>query len=90
MAVNAEFTRELEELIAALDRRLPRADDPGEAGIARDAATLRAKASERHSGSSGQRVSPAAEGLSGPRARASYRPAFELSEFHPGVHRWPR
>jgi hypothetical protein len=37
----------LEELIAALDRRLPRVEQAGEAGIARDAAALRAKAVER-------------------------------------------
>jgi hypothetical protein len=45
MAVNAgELTRELEELIAALDRRVPRVERAGEAAIARDAAALRAKA----------------------------------------------
>jgi hypothetical protein len=45
MAVNArELTRELEELIAALDRRVPRVEQAGEAAIARDAAALRAKA----------------------------------------------
>jgi propanediol dehydratase small subunit len=37
----------LEELIAALDRRVPRVERAGEAGIARDAAVLRAKAVER-------------------------------------------
>jgi hypothetical protein len=48
MAVTAgELTRELEELIAALDRRLPRVEQAGEAAIARDAAALRAKASNR-------------------------------------------
>ena len=48
MAVNArELTRELEELIAALDRRVPRVEQAGEAAIARDAAALRAKASAR-------------------------------------------
>ena len=48
MAVNAiELMRELEELIAALDRRLPRVQQAGEAAIARDAAALRAKAVER-------------------------------------------
>jgi hypothetical protein len=45
MAVNAhELTRELEELIAALDRRVPRVEQAGEAAIARDAAALRARA----------------------------------------------
>ena len=48
MAVTApELTRELEELIAALDRRVPRVEEAGEAEIARDAAALRAKAVER-------------------------------------------
>jgi hypothetical protein len=41
------LTRELEELIAALDRRLPRVEQAGEADIARDAAALRAKAVQR-------------------------------------------
>ena len=48
MAVNAgELARELEELIAALDRRVPRDEQEGEAAIARDAAALRAKAYDR-------------------------------------------
>jgi hypothetical protein len=48
MAVNnGELTRELEELIAALDRRVPRVEQVGEAAIARDAAALRAKAADR-------------------------------------------
>ncbi len=42
-----QLTRELEELIAALDRRVPRVEQAGEADIARDAAALRAKAVER-------------------------------------------
>jgi hypothetical protein len=42
-----EIARELEELIAALDRRVPRVDQAGETEIARDAAALRAKAVER-------------------------------------------
>ena len=46
MAVT-ELARELEELIAALDRRLPRVEQAGEADIARDAAALRSKAIER-------------------------------------------
>jgi hypothetical protein len=41
------LTRELEELIAALDRRVPRVEQAGEADIARDAAALRAKAVAR-------------------------------------------
>jgi len=48
MAVNtAELIRELEELIAALDRRIPRCEQAGEEAISRDAAALRAKASRR-------------------------------------------
>lgn len=46
MAVT-ELARELEELIAALDRRVPRVNEAGEADIARDAAALRAKAVDR-------------------------------------------
>jgi len=37
----------LNELIAALDRRMPRAHRPGEADVVRDAAALRAGAVER-------------------------------------------
>jgi hypothetical protein len=37
----------LEELIAALDRRVPRVEQAGEVTIARDAAALRAKAVAR-------------------------------------------
>jgi len=48
MAVSAEqLARDLEELIAALDRRLPGVEQAGEVGIARDAAALRARAVER-------------------------------------------
>ena len=48
MAVTAHaLTRELEELIAALDRRVPRVEQAGEADIARDAAALRARAVAR-------------------------------------------
>jgi hypothetical protein len=42
-----ELVRELEELIAALDRRVPRVERAREADIARDAATLRARATAR-------------------------------------------
>jgi hypothetical protein len=38
---------ELEELIAALDRRVPRVERAGEAAIAREAAALRAQAVKR-------------------------------------------
>jgi hypothetical protein len=42
-----EVARELHELIDALDRRVPRVEQAGEAGIARDAAALREKAVQR-------------------------------------------
>ena len=48
MAVSpGELARDLQELIAALDRRLPGVEQAGEVDIARDAAALRAKAVER-------------------------------------------
>ena len=48
MAVTtAEAVRELLELVAALDRRVPRVERAGEAEIARDAAELRARAMKR-------------------------------------------
>lgn len=48
VAVSArDLTRELEELIAALDRRVPRVEQAGEAEIAREAAALRARARAR-------------------------------------------
>lgn len=43
----ADVPRRLRELIAALDRRRPRADGAVEAAIARDAAILREKAVNR-------------------------------------------
>jgi hypothetical protein len=46
-AAAPDLARELEELIAALDRRVPRVEEAGELLIARDAAALRAKAVER-------------------------------------------
>jgi hypothetical protein len=39
--------RQLRELIAALDRRVPQIEDTGEIVIARDAAALRKKAMQR-------------------------------------------
>ena len=42
-----ELARELHELIAALDRRVPRVERVGEASIARDAIALREKAVQR-------------------------------------------
>jgi hypothetical protein len=43
----AELIRELSELIAALDRRVPQVERAGEASIARDAASLKVKALKR-------------------------------------------
>ena len=48
MAVSTvDLARELKELIAALDRRVHRVEQAGEADIARQAAALRARAVER-------------------------------------------
>lgn len=43
----ADVARELEELIAALDRRVPRVHQAGEVALAHEAAELRARAVER-------------------------------------------
>jgi hypothetical protein len=82
MAVSAcELTRDLEELIAALDRRVRRVEQAGEADIARDAAALRAKAVTRLTELTGTRLPTAATatGLVCDRAevtsRAAGRPA---------------
>lgn len=45
--VRTELARELHELIAALDRRLPRVGEAGEASIASAAASLREAAVKR-------------------------------------------
>lgn len=42
-----DLAGELRELIVALDRRVPRVQEAGEAAIARDAAALREKAVQR-------------------------------------------
>jgi hypothetical protein len=43
-----ELVRKLEELVEALDRRMPhRIEQPGDAGVAREAATLRERATNR-------------------------------------------
>ena len=48
MAMNTgELARELGDLIAALDRRVPRVEQAGEVAIAREAAALRARAVNR-------------------------------------------
>jgi hypothetical protein len=44
---SASLLRRLRELIAALDRRVPQVQRAGEIAIARDAATLRARAVQR-------------------------------------------
>jgi hypothetical protein len=63
MAVNtSELARELEELIAALDRRVPRVERAGEAAIAREAAALRARAVKRLAELGGRPVAPAING----------------------------
>jgi hypothetical protein len=63
VAVSAcDLTRELEELIAALDRRVPRVEQAGEAVIARDAAVLRAKAVDRLAELAQQSLRPNCEG----------------------------
>jgi hypothetical protein len=46
-ATDVELTRALRELIAALDRRVPRVASVGEAAIARDAQLLRERAVKR-------------------------------------------
>ena len=53
-----ELVRELRELIDALDRRLPRVEQAGEASIARDAAALREKAVARRAELEVQKTSP--------------------------------
>jgi hypothetical protein len=45
--IDPELVQELRELIAALDRRVPRVERAGESAIARDAAKLRATAVKR-------------------------------------------
>ena len=45
--IDAELARELRELIAALDRRVPQVERAGEAAIARAALALRQKAIDR-------------------------------------------
>jgi hypothetical protein len=54
-----ELARELHELIAALDRRVPRVEQAGEASIARDAAVLRDKARKRLEELEGQNIQSA-------------------------------
>jgi hypothetical protein len=57
MAVDrTAVARRLQELIAALDRRVPRVEQAGEASIAREAAALRLKAVRRLAELTGQNV----------------------------------
>jgi hypothetical protein len=44
---SSNAVQELQELIAALDRRVPQVQRAGETGIARDAAMLKARALKR-------------------------------------------
>ena len=44
---NRELTRELEELVTALDRRVPQLERTAESAIAHDAAALKVKALKR-------------------------------------------
>ena len=60
MAVSTgELARELKDLIAALDRRLPRVEQAGEVAIAREAAALRARAVARLAELTDSGVAPA-------------------------------
>ena len=58
----AELIKELEELIEALDRRVPRVEQCGEAAIARDAANLREKALARLTELANDRMAAAPHG----------------------------
>jgi hypothetical protein len=59
MAVSTnELESVLAELIAALDRRVPRVEQAGESDIARDAAALRVKAVKRLTELVGNSVRP--------------------------------
>ena len=64
--IDPELVQELRELIAALDRRVPRVERAGESAIARDAAKLRATAVNRLNELTAQ---------SGPEKAAPPRPA---------------
>jgi len=52
----AQLVRELRELIAALDRRVPRVERAGEASIARDATALKVRALKRIEELEGEQV----------------------------------
>jgi hypothetical protein len=68
MAVaRTQLVRELRELIAALDRRVPRVERAGEAAIARDAAMLKAKALNRIAELGAQDVPSASDSATAPK-----------------------
>jgi hypothetical protein len=52
----AQLVRELRELIAALDRRVPQVERAGEASIARDATALKVRALKRIEELEGEQV----------------------------------
>jgi hypothetical protein len=62
-----ELIRELRELIAALDRRVPHVERAGEAAIAHDAAMLKAKALKRIAELGAQDVSSASGSAAAPK-----------------------
>ena len=63
MAVGpVDLAHELDELVAALDRRVPRVERAGEASIAREAAALREKAVKRLAELAPERVAPPHDG----------------------------
>ena len=68
MAVaRTQLVRELRELIAALDRRVPHVERAGEAAIAHDAALLKAKALKRIAELSADDVASAADSAAAPK-----------------------
>ncbi len=71
---DAQLARELQEMIAALDRRQPRVGQPGEASIARDAAALRAKAVKCLADLAGRQGSWTCRYRGSPVARSAARP----------------
>ncbi len=70
MAVtDLQLVRDLKELIAALDRRVPRVEQAGEVSITRDAAALRASAVKRLA-ELGYRIKGEGPATAGPPRRA--------------------
>jgi phosphoserine phosphatase len=64
-----DVVKRLRELVAALDRRAPRAERAGEAAIARDAATLRQSAVNRLAEIADESPSPSDDRQAGPSDR---------------------